>query len=356
MFRKMDYITKTNELVSKIAHVAASEGKKTGFMIGNTAKVDRHGMYFTPMRKTRSMVLGGAIVYSENQAIEIAKIVDGNLEYILVDAEKKVADSMSLSGDHANMERAVRETVKKSKIWVYKGNDLSVEAVDVFIAYLFKDSLKGLGGKKVAIIGAGNLGSKLALKLVERAADIVLTRRDEAKLKTIVDAINLIKPKYTYAEVNYTTDNRIAANGADILIGTTNGTPAITKIMVQNLSESALIIDAGKGTLEIDAIKLALKKNLAVYRLDISVALAGVVETLLEMENVAESKMGRRRHNGEHLVAGGLFGKIGDIVVDNIVKPEVIYGIANGEGDFIRNFSGGQNKKIENMKGEISKL
>jgi len=351
----MDNISKTSELVKNINQVASIEGKQTGFLIGNTTKVDSHGMYFTPIRKTRSMVLGGAIVYSEAQAIKIAKLVDGKLDYILVDAEKKVADSMSLSGDQANIERAVRETVSKSKLWVYKGNDLSVEAVDVFISYLFKDYLKGLGGKKIAIIGAGNMGAKLALKLVERGGDIVLTRRDKVKLKTIVDAINLIKPKYTYAEVNYTTDNQIAANGADVLIGTTNGIPAITKNMVQDLAESALIIDVGKGTMEIDAIIMASKKNISVFRLDISAALAGVIEAQLVMEDIVKRKMGSRKLNSETIVAGGVFGKAGDIVVDNITKPEVVYGIANGKGDFVRNLSEFQYRKLKGIKEIISR-
>ena len=199
------------------------------------------------------------------------------------------------------------------------------------------------------------MGAKLALKLVERGGDIVLTRRDKVKLKTIVDAINLIKPKYTYAEVNYTTDNQIAANGADVLIGTTNGIPAITKNMVQDLAESALIIDVGKGTMEIDAIIMASKKNISVFRLDISAALAGVIEAQLVMDDIVKRKMGSRKLNGETIVAGGVFGKAGDIVVDNITKPEVVYGIANGKGDFVRNLSEFQYRKLKGIKEIISR-
>jgi len=351
----MDYISTTIELVKKLTQVAAAEGKKTGFMIGNTTKVDKEGLYFTPMRETHSMVIGGVIVYAESQAIEMSKIVDGKLDYVLVDAEKKVADRMSLSGDHANLERAVRETVQKSKLWVYKGNDLSVEALDVFLSYLFKDSLRGLGGKNIAIIGAGNLGSKLAFKLVERAANVILSRRDEVKLKIIVDAINVIKPKYNYSKVTFTTDNQAAANAADILIGTTDGIPVIKKTMIQNLSDNAIIIDAGKGTLEVEAIRMAAKKNLPVYRLDITAALAGVIETQLMMEDIVEIKMGRRKLNGETIVAGGLFGEKGDIVVDSIANPEVVFGIANGEGDFVRNLSEFQYSKLKGIKEIISR-
>ena len=121
------------------------------------------------------MVLGGVIVYSESQAIEIAKALDGEVDYVLVDAEKKIPAEMSLSGGAANVERAVREAVKKSKLWIYKGNDLSVEAVDTLLTELTKDRVRGVGSAKVTILGAGNLGSKLALKLVERGAHVTIT-------------------------------------------------------------------------------------------------------------------------------------------------------------------------------------
>ena len=90
------------------------------------------------------MVVGGVIVFSEKQAIEITSVVDGKVDYVLVDAEKKVADVNSISGESSNIERAVREKVVKSTLWVYKGNDLFVEAVDSLLSYLLKDSLKGL--------------------------------------------------------------------------------------------------------------------------------------------------------------------------------------------------------------------
>ena len=215
------------------------------------------------------MVVGGVIVFSEEQAIEITRVVDGKVDCVLVDAEK-VADVNSISGESSNIERAVREKVIKSTLWVYKGNDLSVEAVDSLLSYLLKDSLKGLGGMKIAIIGGGNFGSKLALKLVERAANVFLTRRDKEKLKTIVDAINLIKPRYTYAKVICTEDNLIAANKAEVLIGTTDGKAIISERMVQSLAKNAIIIDAGKGTLTVEAIKTAEKMDIPIYRLDIT--------------------------------------------------------------------------------------
>ena len=174
----MDHKERTERLVEEVLDLAARENKLTCFTIGNTAKVDDNGLYFTPVRNTSIMVSTGCIVCGVQQAIDAAKMVDGKVDYIMVDAEKKVSDSMSLSGAPANVERAVHEVVKRSTLWIYKGNDIAVEAVDSLLGYLYitKDKLRGLGGKKVTILGAGNLGCKLALKLVERGAEVTITR------------------------------------------------------------------------------------------------------------------------------------------------------------------------------------
>jgi len=238
---------KAARLARTVAALAKKRRKASGFCIGNTAKIDSQSLYFTPLRDTNLMVVAGVIVYSEAQAVQIARAVDGKVDRVLVDAEKKIPDELSMRGDTANVERAVRETLKRSALWIYKGNDLSVEAVDCLLTQLTKSSVRGIGGKKAAILGAGNLGSKLALKLVERGASVAITRRDVRKLRLITEALNCIKPAYTTAKVQGLTDNRAAAANADILIGTTNGKPVITAQMVRDLAPGAFIVDVGKG-------------------------------------------------------------------------------------------------------------
>ena len=295
------------------------------------------------------MVIAGAVVYSEQQAIELASLVDRKLDYVIVDAEKKVMDSMSMSGEPANIERAVKETVSQTKFLSYKGNDLTVGAVDSFLAYLYKDDVQGVGGKKVSIIGAGNFGAKLALKVVERGGSVVIARRDLAKLKIVTDALNVIKPDYTRAKVTYANSNEEASVNANILVGSSDGVAVITKEMVEQLASNAIIIDAGKGTVAADAIELAQSRNISVYRLDVGAALVGMVEAQLEIEKIFKNKIGRAQFKGETIIAGGLMGSYGEIVVDSVVVPSVVYGMANGKGDFIRKLSKEQIKRMQEL-------
>ena len=344
---------KALEIVENISEIARAEGKKTGFTIGNTAKKSEEGLYFTPIRNSILMVLGGIIVYSESQAIEIAKALDGKVDYILVDAEKKIPAEMSLLGEPANVERAVRESIKESRLWIYKGNDLSVEAVDTLLTELTKNRITGIGAAKVTILGAGNLGAKLALKLVERGAHVTVTQRKKEKLDAIVKALNLIKPDYTTSNISGTLDNEAAAKGAEILIGATQGIPVITTKIIEDLADKAIILDVGKGTLYPEAISLAEKKNIDIYRLDITAALEGLISALWATDDIVNTKMGRRQLHNESLVSGGLLGRENEMVVDNVWDPSRVYGIADGNGDFVRELKNEQLLRIENLQALI---
>lgn len=348
----MMYIQQLQEVVQKILKIAKEEDKLTGFCIGNTAKMDSNGAYYTPIRNTSIMVTGGIIVYSEKQALDIAKFVDGKVQYILVDAEKKVPDTMSLSGEPANIERAVREIIQKSTLWLYKGNDLSVEAVDNLLSYLTKDDLQGIGGKQTAILGSGNIGSKLALKLVERGAKVVITRRDKKKLTSITRALNYIKPIYTTAEITCTSDNEKAAMGAEILIGVTSN-PIISREMIKNLALNSIVVDVGKGAFQSEAIQIAEEMGIAIYRLDVGAAFEGMIHRLWAMENTLSNKFGRCLFHGETIVSGGLLGRKNEFVVDNVCHPKEIFGIANGKGDFVRELSEEQAMRIEKLQKVI---
>ncbi len=350
----MEYKKHTEEIVEKVLKIARYENKLSGFCIGNTAKIDKNGLYFTPLRHTAVMVIAGAIVYSEKQAIDIARIVDGKVNYILVDAEKKIPDAMSLAGEPANVERAVREVIKKSTLWVYKGNDIAVEAIDGLLSYLTKDFLRGIGGKKVTILGAGNLGCKLALKLVERGAHIFITRRDSKKVQAISEALNYIKPSYTTAQVVGMTNNEAAAAAADILIGMTAGKAVITSRMIKSLVPNALVIDVGKGTLHSAAIRTAERLKIEIYRLDVSAAFEGMISSLFAMENLVKKRMGRRLFNSTPIVSGGLLGRKDEVVVDNVHNFTMIYGIADGKGDFVRNLSEKQLRGMRKIQRAIN--
>jgi len=340
-------------ILKEISCIASVQNKLTGFCIGNTRKLNNAELYFSPIRNTRQLVAGSVIVYSAEQAATIAQQIDGKVDYVLIDTEKKISSTF---GDQCfeNPERWIREVVHHSKVLTYKGNDLTVDSIESLIVQILSSYPRGLSGKKAAIIGAGNIGSKLALKLVERGMNVTISRRDKEKLDAIVSAINIIKPFETIAKVFGSQDLLEAAIGVDLLVGLTGGQAMITAAMVEVVAPGAVLIDGGKGCFQKEAIALAESKDIPIYRADIRAGFEGHVATALEMERIVQNTIGRNKISGVNVVSGGLLGRSNEVVVDNLNDPQTIFGIADGLGDFIRNLDVEQKNMVQTIQNYIT--
>lgn len=317
----MDYIQKLREIVDTTVTKARQERKISMFSIATTSNVNNQEVLFPSIRETDKTICGNILLNSERYLEEIVKEIDGAVEMILVDAETKASNVVEL-------ESKVRKLVKKSKILTFRPNDLTVDATDALIAQL-KSPLKD---KKIAVIGGGNVGSKLALKLVERGADVYLTRRNKRKLERIVEGLNAIKSDYLRSKVYYTTQNLEASENADVLIGTTPGIPAITTDMIRNMRADGLVIDVGNGTIFPDAIEEAKRRNIEVLCLFMKPGYDGALETIFQTEKLIQNQ--KSKNLGDFSVlSGGILGKRGDIIVDNVDNPTEILAIVDGKGD-----------------------
>ena len=163
----MEVNMKNIEYIIKILKKGAKKKKLlTGFVISNTSKKFNGEYFTTPIRETKNILFSGVIIYSEKILSKIIKKIDGKVDYIIIDAEKKIPATFSKDGVTANIERTSKELIKKSKIFIFKANDLTLDAIDTFISQMTAKDIRGLGNKKVTILGAGNLGSKLALRMI----------------------------------------------------------------------------------------------------------------------------------------------------------------------------------------------
>ena len=98
------------------------------------------------------------------------------------------------------------------------------------------------------------------MNLTEQGAKVNLNRRNIKKLDTIIKAINILKPKNTKEKAEK-KDKLLASKNADVLIGTTDGKPVINSEMVKVMKNNSLIIDVGKGTIDLRALKIVKKKK-----------------------------------------------------------------------------------------------
>jgi 4-hydroxy 2-oxovalerate aldolase len=84
-----------------------------------------------------------------------------------------------------------------------------------------------------------------------------------------------------------------------------------------------------------EALELARKRNINLYRLDFSEALIAEVFKIVGSYNKYFKKCGRRKVEDFHFVAGGFLGKKGDIVVDSLEAPSLMFGISDGFGSVL---------------------
>lgn len=314
--------------------ISRAKGRPTGFVIGNTSGVFERGRFYpTPLRETHTLMYGGVVVRDVNTAVRIARQVDGRVDYVILDSEKKIERIYYGKKDAGNIERHVRQEIKKSKIVTYKGNDMTVEAIDFLLGQVIGD----LGAKIIAVIGLGNVGSKIALKLVERGAYVHAYRRDKKKLKAIVTGLNLIKSEHTISYISMAKNITDACDGASIVIAAADSRGIITERHLKGLDRDAapILIDVGKGCF---ADQITKEEEYLVYRIDVSMVQKHAFAALLETKVHYSKPLGRRtipKHN-INLVTLGLLGRRGEIVVDDINKPSMIIGIANGNGSLVK--------------------
>jgi len=327
--------------------------------------------YHSPVRYLENSFIFGVVVFSQTQAMIAANTVKIFVNGILVDIEQKINTQVGVdqqllkhfkisvnkkirkSIDVGNILIAIRSVIGNDKIIKYKPNDITVDAIWTFLS----TKITCLSGKKIAILGCGNIGSKLALKLVESGVDVFLVRRDKLKGALIADSINIIKPERSTGSAYYTSSCIEASKLCDVLIGAANAnTPVINWEMIQNMSQDGFVIDIGKGNIEADAIQKSFENNVDIIRGDVTASLYGFVSQQQQVQGIIQCKIGRKNLNSDiSIVSGGVLGKNGEVVVDSFLLPCLIYGVSDGRGNMKIKPSVLDKKNIEIVKKYIER-
>lgn len=301
--------------------------------LGNTVKKENSSFYISDVRENEKFIYSSIIIYNNFFAKKISSFIDGKVDYVLVDTEKKIISKNK--NTLVNIEKSIKETIKKSKIFTYKGNDLTVQAADTFINNFFINDPRGVGGKKILILGCGNIGFKIGLKLLESGGNVYLYRRNKKKLLNLVRAINCIKPKGTIATAKSIFNFDEILYDVDILIGSTDGSSVLLKKHVNKFKKKILILDIGKGIFAKNALKLALSKKYILYRLDITPAYNSYLENVISTIKInTQDNFKIVKKNNLLIAKKGILTEEGTVIVDNLNNPKKVYGVSDGSGSF----------------------
>jgi hypothetical protein len=102
--------------------------------------------------------------------------------------------------------------------------------------------------------------------------------------------------------------------------------------MLRLLKSNSIVFDASLGAVMPEAIEWAAEHGIRVVRPDMRAALTGELSSLLGTTEIASQLLGKGEIGGVPIVAGGLVGRRGDVVVDSIASPTRVVGIADGTG------------------------
>lgn len=292
--------------------------KKEKFLcISTTADLSNPAFVLGSMKETRTTIAGNVILREASFVDQIVDSFDGVVDYFMVDCEVK--------NELKNLESLVLARVKKSKIFVYKPNDFTVDSLDMLVAMLF-DSLID---KNVLIVGTGNIGSKIALKLCERGADIFLYDRDMEKVKNIVTGLNLIKRSKSTVHLG---GDMIGPY--DLVLACTPGTPVVSKDIVEKIVKGGKVIDVGNRTILPEALGLVRERNVEVLSLSGMGGYVGMVENWLYQRDFFNRT--RQQSFGEYsVIIPGVFGGKGDILVDDVDSTKKVFGVCDGVGGLL---------------------
>ena len=247
-----------------------------------------------------------------------------------------------------NLFSTAKLLIKNPHVYEFKPNDITTDHAWLILSNFFGN----LGSKKISIIGSGNIGFKLSLKLVESGVTVNMFRRNINVNSNLANCINLVKPKSTLAVANAIDDKIKSCIKADAIVGCSNEINVIDEHMIKAMKPNGIILDVGKGNIKKSAIKFANKKNLKVIRCDITETLAHFIN-LYTNYMFEKNNYGRKKVNDFFVVSGGFLGKKNDIVVDNYKKPSQILGIADGSGKFKSKISKLNKRNIKDLKKKI---
>jgi Glutamyl-tRNA reductase len=307
-----------NQVMSEVDNIRRSSKIKVA-SVGSTSRLLAEFLVL-PRRSYEHFECINFLVSRPDDASFCFKSLDGVVDIVLVDVEaKQNLDLMEIAAKH----------IRRSSIVAYKPNDASVEAADLLIRQHFQDQLNG---KSILVMGAGNISTKLALRLCERNAGITLVSRDYSKARKIADGLNAILPKYSQSSIKAFAS---PPNDTvyDVLVSFVAADGVVREEMASLLKRGGIAVDGGINNFTPGFLMASGKNGVVCTRLDVRL---GFVYSLLssspDISNFYVNVRGERLIENIRLIAGGIIGNRGDIIVDRIQKPTQIVGMANGVG------------------------
>jgi len=317
-----DFTVSVREITKEARSVAVKKGKISVLNIV-AASQDSRVITVSPfIQEEFEFVICSMEVADPLRLKEVVEIADGVVDVFFVDSERKpyLKESLAVS---------IQSQVKKSRFLGYKDSNVWAKSVEQQMEAM----LGGLHGAKIAVYGIDALATKTTLNLLDHGANITVTGAVDEALNTHIVALkNLVGDGNLIAAAAEPVE---AVKDVRALLRFEKTAPLLSREVIEALPADAVVFDAGIGTIAADALAMAHSRNLKIIRPDMRAALAAELASLLGVQKTVDHIMGRAELGGAAVVAGGIVGRYGDVIVDSITNPTRVVGIADGTGHVI---------------------
>lgn len=289
-------------------------------VLATTANRNNPPFHVGGLRKGLGVTAANFVFTTPDMLPDVVARFDGRVEAFLLDTEIK--------SPLEDLEERAESLIQKTPIVRIKPNDMTVVALDLWLTILVPSMRRAT----TLVVGAGNIGAKIALMLAERGAEVGLLGSDARRLDRIIAGLAEIVRGRGHVTV---ADSANPAFGASVILGCTPGVPAITATMIDQAAANAVVIDVGNGTVFPDALDAARDRGIKVFCLSPEAGFAGWMAAYSHAKEQAERMKRRLLPNGVSIVGPGVFGSYGEVLVDNPDDWQRIIGVCDGRGDIL---------------------
>ena len=296
-----------------VAVLARRTNKATVLVVQQFPVVTDRGVCFPPVRES----IANLMMFAELGRAEDLRAVlncSDSFNWVAIDCDHKLPESEAIV-------REAKAIVAARRLLFYSDNQVWVDSALDMVQRLER----GLSGKAIVLCGAGPLAEALAFLLPRIGASVVIPTEGDSPVT------------------------------ASIVLGASQKQASVDAALIDRLPAAASVYDLGIGNLTIEAAERARARGFSLYRLDNRAGISSAIVRLLETDNMVTTLMGRVRLRDVDVVAGGLLAPAGAVIVDDIRRPTMIFGVADGAGRFKREpLAAGDREKLEYVRSMIA--
>jgi 4-hydroxy 2-oxovalerate aldolase/long-chain acyl-CoA synthetase len=316
-----EWTTTAGGMAQRVRGHAKKRGKVSVINIVAAQRPTQDPVISSFIQEEFEFVIGSLEIGGDAQLASVIASVDGVVDVLLIDANPRPFLQASLA-------QTAQPLVRSSRLLSYSDAELWARTV----MYELKALATLPGGARVVIAGLRPESKRLAAHLADQGVQLILSGAGPAELAATASALAVVSGG---AAIAVEPDLRAAVRGAAAVAAFHKDEPLLDRAVMAALEEGTLVFDATIGAVQLDAIQEALDRGIRIVRPDMRAAMAGELAAQLGIAATATELMGRAQIAGWPVVAGGLVGALGDVVVDSITNPQRVVGVADGRGRIV---------------------